>query len=835
MKNSINMTYWWSVPQEQLLRSLNVDSKSGLSGSQVTEYRKKFGSNALVKSKQKTVRSLIFEGIKEPMMLLLLSIAGISFMFGEIIEAITMVFVVIAYITVECINKYRTDNIMTQLKNLSIPTVNVIRNNQVQEISTDSMVVGDIIILSEGVSIPADARLLSSQGLLVNEASLTGESMPAKKDANAILQQNVPLAERSNAVFSGTTVLSGEGTALIMAVGEKSELGAIAQQVLTTQKEETLLQTSMTKLANILALFALLASALIPAIGFFRGLGLQDMILTWLSLTFLMIPGQPPIIITMALALAAFLLAKKQVIVKRLRGVEIIGQVTSIVSDKTGTITESTMSLESFYTIDGPQKKLSKELQEIVALALPAYGNDPTDKAVLDALECKEHTLKQIGFSGFADNKLWRDLVYNKNGTIMHMIAGSPELLITQSTLSADEKNILEDAARNQAGLGKRVIAYAYIETNSHTLDHISGLNFVTLAIMSDPVRKGVKEAIIALEKAQINTFIVTGDHTSTAQAIASDIGISGEVITGDQIDTMTDDQLVSQLRQSHIFARMDPSQKLRLVKLLQQKGEIVAVIGDGVNDAPALKVAQVGVAMGKIGTDLAKEVSDLILTDDNYVHIPDAIAIGRRALDNFKKGLTYYLSAKCILVIIFLIPLFLGIPFPFAPIQIILIELLMDLASSTIFVTEDAEPDIMQKPAQSIKNFLGIPLVTDILKNSIPLALGILFMYVQAYHQYDVLVAQTAAFVSWLLGHILLALNLKQHHVPLLRQGLFSNTFGIAWFIGMVLLSLLITSVPQLYPYLKTTWLPISLWIKLIVTIICATCWIEIAKMRSK
>lgn len=835
MKDTINMISWWSIPQEQILRSLNVDNKKGLSTTQVTAYRKTFGSNALVASKQRTFFSLVFEGIKEPMMLLLLCIAFISLLFGKIIEAITMIFVVIAYISVEFINKYRTDRIMTQLKNLSMPTAKVIRDGQIQEIRTDDIVVGDILILSEGVSVPADARLLSSQGLLVNEASLTGESMPVEKNVASIQKQNIPLAERSNSVFSGTTVLRGEGVAVIMAVGEKSELGKIAQQVQATQKETTILQASMTKLAKILAIFALLASALIPAIGFLRGLGLQEMILTWLSLTFLMIPGQPPIIITMALALAAFLLAKKQVIVKRLRGVEIIGQVTCVVSDKTGTITESTMSLENFCTIDGLQEKLSKELQETVALALPKYCNDPTDKAVFDSLEFKQHSLEQIGFTGFADNKPWRDLIYKKNGTIVHAIAGSPEVLIAQSTVSSDNKKMLENEARKQAGLGKRVTAYAFIETNNQQLDYLSELNFVALAIISDPVRKGVKEAILTLEKAQVNTFIVTGDHKSTAQAIASEIGIAGEVITGDQIDTMSDERFSSQLRQSNIFARMDPSQKLRLVKLLQQKGEIVAVIGDGVNDAPALQVAQVGIAMGQIGTDLAKEVSDLIVTDDNYVHIPDAVAIGRRALDNFKKGLSYYLSAKCILLIIFLIPLFLGIPFPFAPIQIILIELLMDLASSTIFVTEDAEPDSMQKPAQPINNFLGIPLIMTIIKNSMPLALGILFVYLQAYYHHDLLIAQTAAFISWLLGHILLALNLKQNQVPLLKQGILANKFGVSWLIGMIAVSLLITSVPQLYPYLKTTWLPISLWIQVIAMILCTTCWIEVAKLITK
>ncbi len=823
---------WWSVPKEKILALLQVVPQQGLSDAQVTESRKKFGSNTFIESKQKTVLALIVEGIKEPMMLLLLSIALLSLVFGKYVEALAMIGVVAAYIAIEFINKYRADNIMARLKNLSAPTTMVIRNGKPTKIKTSDVVVGDILVLFEGVFIPADARLLSSHGLIVNEASLTGESLPVEKNADAMVNQQTPLAERINTVFSGTTVLNGEGTAIAIGVGQKSEFGKIAHQVQETHKEETVLQESMTKLAKVLAIFALLASALIPAIGFLRGLGLQEMILTWLSLTFLMIPGQPPIIITMALALAAFVLAKKQVIVKRLRGVEIIGQVTSVVSDKTGTITESTMVLESFYTIDGEIKKLSERMQGKIMLALPDYYSDPTDKAVFEALEYKKKHFNQIGFTGFSDNKPWRDLLYQKNKTIIHAVAGSPEIIIEQSTLPTDKKNVLKGEAQKQAGLGKRVTAYAFLENNNKQLDDLNDLTFVALAVISDPVRPGVKEAIALLEKAYVRTFIVTGDHKATAQAIAAQVGISGEVITGDQFDTMDDKEFVSKLKQSSIFARMDPSQKLRLVRLLQQEDEIVAVIGDGVNDAPALKAAQVGIVMGQIGTDLAKEVSDLILTDDNYVHVPDAIAIGRRALDNFKKGLSYYLSAKCVLLIIFLIPLFLGIPFPFAPIQIILIELLMDLASSTIFVTETAEPGIMEKPVQRIKSFLGRPLIIKIIQNSVPLALGILFIYLRTYQHYDLTVAQTAAFVAWLLGHILLALNLKQEELPLIKQGIFSNYFGTFWLLAMILLSIVITVVPWLYSYLKTTWLPISLWIELIIIVSCTTFWIEIGKI---
>ena len=831
MSEDIQDIAWWSIPKEQITNRLSVDPQQGLSSVQITEYRNKFGANTFTEIKQKSITTLIIEGIKEPMMVLLLAIAVLSLIFGKYGEAIAMIFVVAAYISVELLNKFRTDRTMVRLKKLESPTTKVLREGKVFQVATSDIVTGDIVMLSIGTVVPADMRLISSYGLIVNEAPLTGESLPIEKNAEAMVYPDAPIGSRINAVFSGTTVLNGQGTGIVVAVGTRSSLGKIAQQVQETQKEITVLQESMTQLAKVLAIFALLASALIPLIGYLRGQGLQEMVLTWLSLTFLMIPGQPPIIITMSLALAAFLLAKKKVIVKRLRGVEILGQVMAVLSDKTGTITESTMALETFYTINGEEKILPKDLQEKVALAIPDYSNDPTDTAVFSALKITKKNLNQIGFTGFSDKRPWRDLAYKRNTTIIHAITGSHEILLKKSILPSPVRKKLEEVALQQASLGKRITAYAYIETQQRN-ETLENLHFVALAILNDPVRPGVKAAIATLDKAQVTTYIVTGDHKATAQEIASEIGITGDVITGEQFIALSDQQIEPRLKNSHIFAQMDPSEKLRLVKILEGKGEVVAVIGDGVNDAPALKAAHVGIAMGQIGTDLAKEVSDLILTDDNYVHIPDSIAIGRMALDNFKKGLTYYLSAKSILLIIFIVPLILGIPFPFAPIQIILIELLMDLASSTIFVTEEAEPDIMQRPPQQVKNILGIPLLFEIIKNGFALAIGILAIYLLAYKNYSITIAQTAAFVAWLLGHIFLALNLKQEKKPLFIQGIFANRFGFFWLCAMFFLTFIITSIPIVYPYLKTSFLPISLWLEIIIVVSITTFWIEIVKL---
>ncbi len=325
-----------------------------------------------------------------------------------------------------------------------------------------------------------------------------------------------------------------------------------------------------------------------------------------------------------------------------------------------------------------------------------------------------------------------------------------------------------------EGDLGKRVVAYATFESEIPKKDKLEGIDFLALAVLEDPVREGAKEAVAVLTDAGIKTYIVTGDHPATTKAVAEKIGLAGKIVTGDQLEKMDEKELDEVIQSVRLFARTSPLQKLRLVKALQSQGEEVAVIGDGVNDAPAIKSANVGVAMGEIGTDLAKETADLVLTDDNYVHIRDGVAIGRKAIDNFRKGLTYYLSAKAILLSVFIVPLALGIPFPFAPIHIILIELLMDLASSTIFVTEVAEPDVLKRHPQKIDEYLKRSILLKNLSErsgSCNRDFGDLSFTLSS-RLGNVVLAQTAAFVTWLLGHIFLALNLKQEKVSLLETG---------------------------------------------------------------
>ncbi len=827
---------WWSTPLEDLIPSLGVDVARGLSPEGVAAQRRTFGSNALEEIKPTGVWELILDGAKEPMMVLLLSIAVLSLLFGKPAEAAVMVFVVAAYIGVEFVNKFRTDRTMARLRELTQPVTRVLRDGRIQEVNTADVVVGDVVILSEGVRVPADIRLIESYGLLANEAPLTGESFPVRKDAQADVDREAPLAERRNCVFSGTTILAGEGKGIVLAVGSRSELGTIAREVQAQRREKTFIQEAMTRLAKTLAVLAVIVSILIPAVGFLRGLNVQEMILTWLALTFLMIPGQPPVIITMSLALASFALARQKLVVKCLRGVEILGQLTAIVTDKTGTITENKMRVDDFVLPDGREVKpsdLDDELRQRIGRCLPKYSNDPTDKAVATALAQSGPEDSYTVFQGFSEDRPWRTLVYRKEHSSYAAIAGEPESLITLAAVAPEQKERLLRLLREAADEGRRVVAYA-LQSNAED-EEISprGADPLALAILSDPVRPGVKEAVATLCRAGISTYLATGDYPTTAGTVARIIGIQGDALNGKDLEKMDDAGISERLSSTRVFARISPSQKQRLVAILKRKGETVAVIGDGVNDAPALKAANVGIAMGEIGTDLAQEAADLVLTDDNFVHLPEAIRLGRKAMDNFRKGLTYYLSAKAILLSIFLVPLALAIPFPFAPIHIILTELLMDLASSTIFVTEAAEPDVLDRKPQPITRFLNRTIALRILRNGVFLAAGILIVYLWLYYStHDVVLAQSAAFVTWLLGHIMLALNLKQEKLPLLKQGLFSNRFGVLWLAGMVALSLVITTVPFVRPHLHTAPLPLRVWGVILAVVFGSTWWIEARKV---
>lgn len=839
---------WWGDPGETLAARLGVDPARGLPGDRVETMRERHGANRIAEEGPASTWELLRESITSPMMLLLLGIAAISLLLGQVREAVVMAFVVLTYVGVELINKARTDRTMARLRELQAPVTTVLRDGRVQEVRVADVVVGDVLPLQPGSRVPADARLLSTAGLLVDEAPLTGESSPQSKDAQARVSADAALAERPTAVYAGTTVLDGQGRAIVVAVGAASELGRVAGLSARADAGTTPLQQEMNELARGLAYAAIGVSLLIPLLGLLRGLDLQQMLLTWLALTFLMVPGQPPIIIAMALALAAFELARRNVIVRRLCGAETLGSVDTLISDKTGTITQNTMRLTaivlgdgSLLERDGLDAQEREAWERFLRRALPAVpetSKDPTDRAIWTAAEelgvappDAGQLVNEIGFARAGDR---RALEYSRGQGASVYLAGSPSAIIEDVArwerdgaaldLAAPHRDALHASIDVLASQGRRITAYAYRDA----ADDAAVL--VGLAVLDDPVRPEVRHAIAALRGAGVRTVMVTGDNVVTARHVAEQVGLEGSAaLSGPEIDQ---EPLDEALARTQVFARATPEQKLRLVEAARDTGRTVAVTGDGVNDAPALRSAHIGIAMGETGTDVAREAAGLILTDDNLAHLPDAVAIGRKAYDNFSKGITYYLSAKAILLSIFVVPLLVGVPFPLAPIQIIATELLMDLASSTIFVTEEAEPDVLGRQPRRRRRYLSREVGLRILRNMAGLTIAILAVYLGSLGMgLGVDSARTAAWATWLLGHIVLALNLKQERVPLLEQGLLGNRTAAGWLAGMIALVVAMTFIPGVDNVLNTTPLSVAQWAMVVPGAIVASGWIEVYK----
>jgi Ca2+-transporting ATPase len=847
-------TSWWATPAQELAQRLDADLGHGLTGAQVEAHRAGYGTNQIEDRGPTGLWTLAWESVRSPMMLLLLSIAAISFAVGQLREGVVMVFVVAMYVGVHLLNKARSDRTMARLRAVQAPQVSVLREGEFRQIPVDDVVVGDILPLQAGTRVAADGLLISSVSLLVDESVLTGESAPVLKDAWAEVEANTPLAERETAVFAGTTVLDGQGQALVVAVGKGSELGRVAALAARAESEPTPLQREMAGLARTLAVVAVSVSLLIPLLGFLRGYGLQQMILTWLSLTFLMVPGQPPIIIAMALALASLELARKKVIVRRLQGAETLGAVTVLLSDKTGTMTENRMVLSSVLlpggeqaSVDGSSAGPSREVAPFMRFALqalPEHPSDPTDLAMVEAAAQIEgfqaprrwHLVNEIGFSR---SHAFRALAYARGVAQRTFIAGEPEYVIERSDRKRTGEGVspwspqararLEAQIALLAAQGKRVTAYGYMD-RVLAEGEPEGLVFVGAAAISDPIRPEVKDAVAKLRGAGIAVYMVTGDIPQTASYVADQVGLDGgPPVTGSELEGAPESTYAEVVRRTRVFARTTPEQKLRLVEALQHQDETVAVTGDGVNDAPALRTAHVGIAMGRRGTDVAKEAADLVLTDDSLARLPDGVSVGRKAYDNFRKGITYYLSAKAILLTIFIVPLIVGVRFPLAPIQIIFTELLMDLASSTIFITEEAEPGLLARSPRRRRRFLSWDVARHILRNAVGPVAAILAVYFGSLAAgYGVDSARTAAFATWLLGHILLAMNLKQTRVPLLRQGLLSNRFAAGWLAGMVVLVLAMTFAGPVRTALQTTPLSGLQWLGVLGGALLASGWME-------
>jgi Ca2+-transporting ATPase len=850
---------WHSMTPNEIESLFGTNSSTGLDESTVKPRLAQFGPNRLAEAKQETIWQVFLEEIREPMILLLLGTGILYAVWGSIGDALTILGVILLLVGAEVFNEYRAKKAIAGLSQLSEPTATVRRDGQDVELPVEEIVPGDLILLQAGRRVPADARLLESYSLAADEASLTGESVPVEKDAHLLLPDKTALAERRNMLYAGTTITRGRSTAIVVATGMHTELGQVVGIARAVRQPPTPLQQAMRDLSRVLVWFALGFSVLVPLLGvLLAGQPLRLMLLTGLSLAFSIIPEELPIIITMVLALGAYRLARQHAIVKRLQAVETLGAVTTIATDKTGTLTENRMQVNRF-----SPTQLERTLLELGTLCNSAIEGEKTD--VGDPLEVallRAARAANVDVDALRRKYVLRDeftfdttrkrmsVVFERDGQAWVIVKGAPEAVLAQCThlrgegqaqplMEADRTHAL-DVATQMAGEGQRVLAFAekVVPLKPMSQDEAEAdLTFVGLVGLLDPPRPEVKAALATSRRAGIRTIMVTGDHPLTARTIAEQIGLDGNmrVLTGPELDTLSDDALREDVSQVSIYARTTPADKLRIVQALQKQGERVAVTGDGINDAPALAAADIGIAMGETGTDVAREAADIVLADDNFTTIVSAIREGRVLFANLKKGVRYYLACKVALVSAVLLPVLLRVPVPFAPIQIILMELFMDLAASAAFANEPAEADVMHEPPRNPKaRFMDGPMVASIFSAGAGLFAAVSVAYLVTWYSSggNLVRAQTVAFVAWLLGHVFLAINLRSEREPLSRLGFFSNRLMMLWAVAAIAVVLFATLVPEVQNLLKTTTLSGQDWLLVLIATVIGTFWIEIRKV---
>lgn len=801
---------WHAQPVNGTIETLQTDLDRGLEAERVDLLRQRFGRNELVRTRQVTFWRVALEEFTEPMILLLLAVGVVYAAWGEPGDAIAILLIVLAILGIELSIEFHAKRTIASLASLAPPHVAVMRDGEIRTIEPADLVPGDLVLLRSGERVPADARLIAGEGLRVNESPLTGESVPVDKDASSPLSPATPLAERVTMTYAGTIVVGGSGRAVVVATGMDTELGRIAGLVDAAREPKTPLQKAMKALSARLVFVALGFSVGIPVLGVLMGQPLKTMVLTGMTLAFATIPEEMPIIVTMGLALGAVGLSRRHVLLKRLRAAEALGATTVLCTDKTGTLTENTMTLSRVECYPGVS---ADEVVRAAQLATEASSDDPTDHAILASSMAQPSSGLTL-LHTYPFDKATRSVtrVYRTADGRVAYIKGALESLLDSAEPGTDRAR-LTASADILAAEGLRVLAVGRNALQSDPEGSreaaMAGLTIVGLVGLSDPPRPEVASAVRDARAAGLRVVMITGDTPGTAAAIARAVGLPDTpIVTGADLAAFDEPAWERAARTGAIFARVLPEHKLRLVQYMQAGGEVVAMTGDGVNDAPALKAADVGVAMGQGGTDVAREAASLVLTDNNVATLVYAVAEGRRVYANLRKGTRYYLAIKLALIAASLTSVVLGLPVLFAPIQIIVLELFMDVNAALGFAVEAAEPTIMQKPPRDPSApFLDRALVSGVVWGGLLLFAAVIIAYLRvlAGGSGDLARAQSAAFLTWLLGHGALALAMRGEGTPPRLRTLFANRVITTWVVAVMLTTVLAVTVPVVQRVLKT------------------------------
>ena len=852
------MEQYCNKTAEQTAEDLQVDLKRGLTSDEAAKRASTYGANQLEGAKEKGIGSMILDQLKDFLVLILIVAAIISIFLGESLEGIVILAIVVLNTFLGVYQERKASNALKALQEMASPTAKVIRDGNIQEVPSGAIVPGDLVILDAGDYIPADLRIIESMNLKIDESALTGESVAVDKDAAVLVEEDAGIGDKVNSAFMSTVVTYGRGRGLVTSIGMKTEIGSIASMLNESEEEATPLQKKLDSLGKLLGIICLAIVGIIFLMGVLRGEDLFEIFMTSVSLAVAAIPEGLTVVVTVVLAMGMQRMVKVNAITKKLSAVETLGSTTVICSDKTGTLTQNKMTVQKIFfgnaiydvtgtgyspagdVVDESGANKNEQVYDLLRnLALCSDATfapekesiigDPTEGALVvlahkagiiqTELEKKHPRLQEIPFD--STRKLMS--TFNQIGdTLMMITKGAPDELLNRCTAAdlGGEIVPLDDALREKildvneqfAKSALRVIGSAYKKVTAidASFEAETELVFLGLVGMIDPPREEAKDAIKVCKDAGIQVKMITGDHKITATAIARQLGITdeeGNAIEGRQITSMSDEELQRAVETTHVFARVSPEHKVRLVDAVRANGNIAAMTGDGVNDAPSLKRADIGVAMGITGTDVSKEAADMILTDDNFASIVNAVSEGRTIYANIRKVVGFLLSCNIGEILVIFIAMLMNLPVPLVAIQLLSINLITDAFPAFALGMEKAEPGVMSRPPRDPSEpIVDKKMAVAVGIQSVALAIGTLASFMYGYYVHnDLEIARTCAFLTLVLGELLRAYSARSEHVSIYKMKVFENSYLNKSVFASVAFLIATIYVPFLNPIFST------------------------------
>lgn len=827
------MLEYYKISKEETVKNLSIDF-NGLNGSKVDEMREKYGENILEEAKAQSTFMVFISQFKDFLVWILIGAAVLSAILGKLESTLVIIAVIILNAILGTVQHVKAEQSLRSLKALSSPVAKVLRNGGKLELPSDQVVVGDLLLLEAGDFVAADGRIIDSYSLRINESALTGESESVEKIIEAINQPNLSPGDQKNMVFSGSHVTYGRGNVIVTSVGKNTEIGKIARLLEQTKEKQTPLQVSLEAFGKKLAIIILIISGIIFGINLYRGNEIINSLMFAVSLAVAAIPEALSSIVTIVLALGTRKMAAENAIIRKLHAVESLGSVSVVCSDKTGTLTQNKMTVKEVFLrdqlLDATELNLDQKL-DFRMLMMSMLCNDaittenhemgdPTEIALVtwgerygwDELVVRDK-FKRIEELPFDSDRKLMSTLNQMDGQSVMITKGALDVIIKRSSYIEDASGVrefsqndierLEQINNDLSNKGLRVLAIAWKNHNNHNLalsdEH--DLTFIGLVAMMDPPREESADAVRSCDQAGIKTIMITGDHKITASAIAKEIGIlknADEAIEGSAIEDLSDDELKTIVPKISVYARVSPEHKIRIVKAWQELGYVVAMTGDGVNDAPALKQADVGVAMGITGTEVAKDAASMVLTDDNFSTIVKAISNGRSIYGNIKNAVKFLLSGNTAGILSVLYASLAGLPAPYAPVHLLFINLLTDSLPAIAIGVEKPSGNVMnEKPRDVDQPILDKAFGIEVLLEGFVIGtVSIIAFYIGLTHSETV--AMTMAFATLCLSRLVHGFNCRMKE-PLTLKTLFSNRYSwMAFGLGVLLLGIVLTWNPM-------------------------------------